>query len=294
MLERIGHIKNPLTVIAMFAAIAEVSGTIVLPLVDVSVQEKYVWFLMLFPVFLVYLFFRTLMKNHKVLYAPSDFKSDDSFFKQFEGSTYREVGFTPDVFDAMASSDDVVGGDVKVDVRGCEPDDAVTSSTQQPEPMPSPGTLSISENEFFKTYQRTGEYKHDVAKLLRAQFGAPYSLTESPKSMPGLVFDVVLSGADINCVGKISYVNDHNWKLLKSLITAWVRSVGAFRDQMEPSDALKFRAVVCLVHRNISEDNMRSLEQAIETTALQYPFSVYVQKYDASELVASTRKIHSR
>lgn len=39
MLERIGHIKNPLTVIAMFAAIAEVSGTVVLPMVEVSVQE---------------------------------------------------------------------------------------------------------------------------------------------------------------------------------------------------------------------------------------------------------------
>lgn len=288
MLERIGHIKNPLTVIAMFAAIAEVSGTIVLPLVDVSVQEKYVWFLMLFPVFLVYLFFRTLMKNHKVLYAPSDYKSDDSFFKQFDGVTYKEVCFSGEVIDSMASSSDEVVGDTKVDAEGGELEETVKSSASQPNPAPTNSTMNFSTTEFFKRYQRTGEYKHDVAKLLRGQFGAPYSLAESPKAMPGLMFDVVLSGADINCVGKINYVTDQNWKLLQGVITTWVRNVGAFRDQMDHADALKLKAVVCLVYRNISEHNMYALEQAIRSTALQYPFSVYVQKYEASELVANT------
>ena len=60
MVDKITHVKNPLTVIAMFAAIAEISGTIVLPFVDAALQGLYIWFLMLFPTLLVGAFFVTL------------------------------------------------------------------------------------------------------------------------------------------------------------------------------------------------------------------------------------------
>ena len=46
-------IKNPLSIIAIFAALAEVSGTIVLPLLKEPVQVIFVWFVMLFPALLV-------------------------------------------------------------------------------------------------------------------------------------------------------------------------------------------------------------------------------------------------
>ena len=72
-------IKNPLTIIAIFAGIAEISGTAVLPLLDGEVQSIYIWFLMFFPILLVILFFLTLNFNHKTLYAPSDFKDEKHF-----------------------------------------------------------------------------------------------------------------------------------------------------------------------------------------------------------------------
>lgn len=90
MVEKIGHIKNPLTVIAIFAAIAEISGTTVLPFIESENQGIYVWFLMLFPVFLVGIFFLTLNFNHKVLYAPSDYKNEDNFLKSFGKATTEE------------------------------------------------------------------------------------------------------------------------------------------------------------------------------------------------------------
>lgn len=90
MVEKIGHIKNPLTVIAIFAAIAEISGTTVLPFIESENQEIYIWFLMLFPVFLVGIFFLTLNFNHKVLYAPSDYKNEDNFLKSFGKATTQE------------------------------------------------------------------------------------------------------------------------------------------------------------------------------------------------------------
>lgn len=67
MIEKVGPIKNPLTIIAIFAAIAEISGTIVLPFIDKTNQAIYVWFLMVFPILLILLFFLTLNFNHKVL-----------------------------------------------------------------------------------------------------------------------------------------------------------------------------------------------------------------------------------
>lgn len=90
MVEKIGTIKNPLTIIAIFAAIAEISGTLVLPFIAAANQSIYIWFLMGFPLLLVLLFFITLNFNHKVLYAPSDFKDEDNFFKSLRPATPSE------------------------------------------------------------------------------------------------------------------------------------------------------------------------------------------------------------
>ncbi len=79
MIEKIGRISNPLTIIAMFAALAEVSGTVVLPLVKENLQYTFLQFLMFFPIMLVLLFFGTLLLKHTVLYAPSDFRDDKTF-----------------------------------------------------------------------------------------------------------------------------------------------------------------------------------------------------------------------
>jgi hypothetical protein len=62
---------NPLAVIAMFATIAEVSATAVLPFLSEKHQLLYLWFSMLFPCLLVGLFFLTLLVKPTVLYPPS-------------------------------------------------------------------------------------------------------------------------------------------------------------------------------------------------------------------------------
>ncbi|MGO0789213.1 hypothetical protein ACTOWA_05030 [Herbaspirillum seropedicae] len=74
-----GPIKNPLTIIAIFAGIAEISGTLVLPHIAPDNQRLYIYFLISFPSVLVALFFLTLNLNHRVLYAPSDFQDEDHF-----------------------------------------------------------------------------------------------------------------------------------------------------------------------------------------------------------------------
>ncbi len=92
LIEKVGHIKNPLTVISIFAAIAETSGTTVLPFIDPDKQEIYIWFLMIFPISLVAAFFLTLNFNHRVLYAPSDYKNEQHFVNPYGVASPEEQG----------------------------------------------------------------------------------------------------------------------------------------------------------------------------------------------------------
>jgi hypothetical protein len=84
MTEKIGTIKNPLTIIAIFAGIAEVSGTLVLPFISDNNQMTFIYFLITFPLLLIFLFFGTLNFNNKALYAPSDFTNEDNYIKIFK------------------------------------------------------------------------------------------------------------------------------------------------------------------------------------------------------------------
>jgi len=84
MTEKIGTIKNPLTIIAIFAGIAEVSGTLVLPFIANENQLLFIYFLIVFPSILIILFFITLNFNNKALYAPSDFKNEEHYIQIFK------------------------------------------------------------------------------------------------------------------------------------------------------------------------------------------------------------------
>ncbi|MFH1302661.1 MAG: hypothetical protein ABIK07_16485, partial [Planctomycetota bacterium] len=86
MIGKIKRVHNPLTVIAIFAALAEVAITVSLATIDPSIQATFVWFVMFFPVFLVGSFFLTLNFNPKVLYSPSDFRKDETFEKLIAGT----------------------------------------------------------------------------------------------------------------------------------------------------------------------------------------------------------------
>lgn len=83
MTDKIKGVSNPLTIIAIFAALAEVLGTVSLGLIDVSLQPIFIWFIILFPTLLIILFFLTLNFNTKSIYAPGDFKNEDIFKSLF-------------------------------------------------------------------------------------------------------------------------------------------------------------------------------------------------------------------
>lgn len=74
-------ISNPLTIIAIFAGLAEINGTVVIGLVAQPLQETFLWFIILFPTLLVIAFFFILYIKPYVLYAPSDFNDETNFLE---------------------------------------------------------------------------------------------------------------------------------------------------------------------------------------------------------------------
>jgi len=72
-------VSNPLTIIALFAALAEIAGTVAIKLVAPEMQPTFIWFVMLFPTLIVVFFFVTLNFNAKVLYAPGDFRDEQNY-----------------------------------------------------------------------------------------------------------------------------------------------------------------------------------------------------------------------
>jgi hypothetical protein len=71
--------KTPLSIIAIFAILAEIAMTYALGQVDKSLQPQFLWFVMGFPVLLLLLFFYTLYTKPAVLFAPSDYEKDTNY-----------------------------------------------------------------------------------------------------------------------------------------------------------------------------------------------------------------------
>ncbi|MFJ2363079.1 hypothetical protein ACIPIN_05040 [Pseudomonas sp. NPDC087697] len=83
-------ITNPMTIIAIFAALSETSAAVSLPFLDNQERQTYIWFLISFPFYLLFLFFITLNFNYKSLYAPSDFQKSKQFIKVIDDSARPE------------------------------------------------------------------------------------------------------------------------------------------------------------------------------------------------------------
>lgn len=83
---------NPVSIIALFAGLSEASAATALPFLGENNRDIYVWFLIVFPCTLTFLFFLTLNFNYKVLYAPSDFSNEKNFLKIIKSNEFALKG----------------------------------------------------------------------------------------------------------------------------------------------------------------------------------------------------------
>jgi hypothetical protein len=74
-------VSNPLTIIAIFAGLAETLATVALVKLPPEIQSIFVYFVMIFPAGIVLLFFFVLFFKNTVLYAPSDFENQSHYLE---------------------------------------------------------------------------------------------------------------------------------------------------------------------------------------------------------------------
>ncbi|MGG3839669.1 hypothetical protein ABEV00_21940 [Paenibacillus thiaminolyticus] len=97
-------VQNPLTIIAIFAGIAEIAGTAVLLALPIEIQRIFVWFVIGFPCGLVAVFFAVLVFKNEVLYAPSDFIDENHFISILNRKKTKKVGHKLDEVSNLVSS----------------------------------------------------------------------------------------------------------------------------------------------------------------------------------------------
>lgn len=71
------HVINPITIIAIFAGLAEASASSVIPYLGEQDRKIYIWFLIAFPSALVVMFFLTINFNQKALFMPPKHRNEN-------------------------------------------------------------------------------------------------------------------------------------------------------------------------------------------------------------------------
>ena len=185
MIEKIKRVSNPLTVIAIFACLAEISGTIVLPHVAESLQSIFLWFVILFPVFLVGLFFATLNWNHRVLYAPTDFRDDKSFLQTLRQLTPQEQ---------IQRLQEDIGQSTPPPSRS--PDDTAPPSQVVPKQPPEARRIPSPHGSRMEIIACGMQAEDLVLKELQMELGLPISRDMGIDGAPGLQFDALAVDRD--------------------------------------------------------------------------------------------------
>lgn len=273
MVERFGHIKNPLTVVAIFAAIAEVSGTIVLPLLERETQGVYVWFLMLFPILLVVIFFFVLYQKHHVLYAPTDFKDDRTFAELFESaSTKAKVAKINGELEETASEE--ANSDGSASQGGRQQAEGICKTT-----ISAKDTLR-------RTIQGNGLLAEElVAAKLAKDMGIKFERNLALKGQPSLVFDAVATASDRAVVAEVRFTR--MGLMSESMLNNYFERVGRFSESLPDNLRGKIDFVFALVTDSDDESRLNLINRAAERIRVfsqNYPFRTTVRIFSMQEL----------
>jgi len=277
------HIKNPLTVVAIFAALAEVSGTVVLPILERDVQFVYLWFLMLFPVLLISLFFATLNWNHTVLYAPSDFQNEDNF-----------------MFAKASASAILRKGDLEVQEQSVQLDDLETETPEAAiEDAGVPAELDAKQQDSTAQTPLAKELpKHierpssDVMRLrsrvatdlalgrLEREHGTFFLRDMAVPQRPDLVFDGISAKPGPLTVVEVKY--NHSGRSPSMFIANTFSRVQQLYDTLSPTEKSSFKFVMVYVTGDqITEMARTKLIEVTQVISLQHRFEteIHVQKW---------------
>lgn len=269
MIEKIGSVKNPLTVIAIFAGLAEVSGTVVLPFINDAVQGTFVWFLMGFPLLLVILFFGTLWAKPVVLYAPSDYR-DERIFENLFVPTKPEDR-TKEIEEEAA-----------IEIEAEKQTEAPQLSRPAPTSVSSPTndiSVGLTTNDF-GIFARAAE-DYAISKLEQT-FGVSFGRQVSSRETPDVRFDAVSTTA-----GKIMAVEVRYTRVGRpssGMIEKILNRVDKFYEALHPQQKARFQLVLVYVVDRAAMDRIEYIKRRVEQAALAHSFPSRVEVFGFAEL----------
>ncbi|MBD8687050.1 MULTISPECIES: hypothetical protein [unclassified Rhizobium] len=285
----VSHVKNPLSVIAIFASLAELGGTVVLPTLAGEVQLTYVWFLMLFPTFLVGLFFITLWFAHTKLYAPSDF-SDEKNWVTAAGDAIRRK-YREEVIDAAAQGPgtpqpESVGtppvGEPENTVDSTPPviSDDATEAPPTPSAAPSPQsavTLREAPNSAAPAVYLAAE---ELAFLKVTEEFGPFRRHVSPADRPRLIFDGAQYGKGKTTLLEVKYTRRMPQPM--SFYRRSVDHVANYFYSLSSIEQRKFSLILAVVtDRPVAPRYQETMQQQLLEA---YSFSITLRFYVMDDL----------
>ncbi|MUH96462.1 hypothetical protein GNP63_07855 [Aliivibrio fischeri] len=295
MQSKIGIVKNPLSVIAIFAGIAEISGTMVLPHISPGNQEIFIWFLMTFPFSLVILFFITLNWNYKVLYAPSDFKDEEHFVRLTKATPTDLLNkFNEDFSDGIIDRKDDIVADISINSDATDIKSFVDDSVMK---------VSIGK---IRNKEERSKHKEIRRNLSKLQYEEGYLIADMVlnkiESRIGQVIDrnmvfenekqrfpfdgVIKNGDNITAI-EVKVLNKNTFNA-----NGWNRlfsRFNSFYSSLSDSEKRGFSLILGIV----TEDSSDELKNMFERRLANVEFKYFLNIYEVDELAKEQSKIAS-
>ncbi|MGP4725220.1 hypothetical protein ACSV5S_11150 [Agrobacterium deltaense] len=300
MIDKVGHIKNPLTVIAMFAALAEVSGTAVLPFVGEDAQLFYVKFLSLFPCLIVGLFFYTLWKYPRNLYAPSDYSNENNFVSALGFLVAKKTEQEIEEAGAMIEGSVTLTADATVEsatslMVGGETADGSTSTAESAEEQWHKVGKAVEETQDSdrKTWMlyhrqlldRVTQATNWVIRELTLENQTAFVRNVSPSGQPSIVFDAVGNDNGFTIVVEVKYAS--NPRFNTAVFSKSIKDARAYYDTLPEERRKQFGLILALVvDEKLSLDDIEKLRRRLRDRARheETDFTVQVKVFSYREL----------
>lgn len=271
MKNEIATIKNPLTVISIFAGLAEVSGTVVLPFVAESNQLVYIWFLILFPVLLVGLFFTTLNFNPRVLYAPSDFEDEKHYMDLFRPSSTAE---RLEKLEVEVQQSEVV-----------EPPalESVSPTERVPEVIASKDRLlTLMKQDTTSRYMLVESL---IIDRLATEFGkTPKRDIALKNSFGSQLFDAVFEDKNQLILVETKFFSEQTYsRRMRDTFHRIQSSLASLPDEVKKNA----RFLLAIAYEKIPKDRVHKFEDELRAILLNSPIKTEIRMYDLAELVDS-------
>lgn len=273
MFQSIGHIKNPLTVIAIFSSVAEMSGAAALPWLDKEIQVLYVLFLIGFPCLLVLLFFCTLWFKCKVLYAPSDYRKDKSF---------------TDMFKPQRLADDT-DTDFEPTTEACD-----EYSRDMPENLPNvfseknhdseDGDAPIDPSKAITANYAKNTLRIQALNRLGSEFGSNFMIDVTPSKHPNKKFDFVMESSFATCVAKVFYSLSKIDTLNEFQLRRSFEDTYLLWEELDHECRDKFVFTVIVIGENLTQARKTKIQSQIRYIAHKFPFQVIPKIWGPQDL----------